>query len=165
MVKFRKAKQIVIALITATLKPLLTVAKTSSRLTGHKFYTGNIYYSFLNILAHISPISIKKVRNRSHAPKNATPSCRQTNLYAERYLHTINGSHIFTKWISFIVYAEMGIVIPQRKLYLSARLFISFGRFIISYFFLFVNTYRKIYSRKCKIRHTPLKACRIIAKL
>ena len=31
--------------------------------------------------------------------KTRTPSCRQTNFYADRHLHTINGSRIFTESI------------------------------------------------------------------
>ena len=62
-IKFRETKQIVVAFVATTLKALFSVAKTNGRLSGYKFYTDNIYYPFLNILAHISPLSAyKKVR-------------------------------------------------------------------------------------------------------
>ena len=69
-----------------------------------------------------------------------TPSCRQTNLYAARYFHTINGSRIFTKWISFMM-CEKEYSYPIRTIYLSARLLSSFGILIISYFGRFVNMF------------------------
>ena len=75
-IKFGKTKQIVVALVATTLKAQLSVAKTNIRLSGHKLYAGTIDYPFLNILVHISPYQhIKKVRNRSHAPKNVAPCC------------------------------------------------------------------------------------------
>ncbi len=77
--KFGETRQKVVALIATTLKAPLSVAKASGRISGRKFYTGNINYIFLNILAHInSPVSIKKVRNRSYAPKNANSDCCYT---------------------------------------------------------------------------------------
>ena len=57
-IKFGKTKQKVIALVATTLKALLSVAKANVRLSRHKLDTGNVYDLFLNILAHISPISI-----------------------------------------------------------------------------------------------------------
>jgi len=55
---FRKAKQIVITFIATTFKALLSVAETSIRLSRNEFHTGNVYYPFFNILAHISPFNI-----------------------------------------------------------------------------------------------------------
>ena len=71
--KFGKTKQKEIALITTALKALLSVAKTNGRLSRCKLNTGNVYNLFLNVLIHILPPSAKKVRNRSHAPKNVAP--------------------------------------------------------------------------------------------
>ena len=45
-IKFGKTKQIVVALVATTLKALLSVAKTNSRLSGRKFYACNINYLF-----------------------------------------------------------------------------------------------------------------------
>ena len=79
-IKFGKTKQIIIALVSTTFKALLSVAETNGRLSGHKLYAGNIDYLFLNIFSHVSPYQhIKKVRNRSHAPKNANSDCCHTN--------------------------------------------------------------------------------------
>ena len=100
--KFGKTKQIIIALIATALKTLLSVAKTNGRHSGRKLYAGNVYYPFLN--THISPYrNIKRCATEATHRKTQTPSCRQTNLYADRYFHTINGSRIFTKWISFMM--------------------------------------------------------------
>ena len=52
-IKFGETKQIVVALVAATLEALLSVAKTNSRLSGHKLYTGNIDDLFGNFVAHI----------------------------------------------------------------------------------------------------------------
>ena len=43
-IKFGETTQKVIALVATTFKPLLSVAKTNSRLSGRKFCAGNIYY-------------------------------------------------------------------------------------------------------------------------
>ena len=65
-IKFGETTQKVIALVATTFKALLSVTKTNGRLSGHKLYTGNICYPFLNILAHISPYQhIKKCGYRS----------------------------------------------------------------------------------------------------
>ncbi len=53
-IKFGETKQIVVALVATTFKALLSVAKTNGRLSGQKFYAGNIYHSFLNDFYHIS---------------------------------------------------------------------------------------------------------------
>ena len=114
-IKFRKTNKIVVTFVATTLKALLSVAKTSRRLSGHKFYAGNVYYLFLIILAHISPYQhTKRCATEAAHRKTQTPSCRQTNLYADRYFHTINGSRIFTKWISFMM-REKGYSYPIKK--------------------------------------------------
>ena len=59
-IKFGETKQKVITLIAATLKPLLSVPKANGRFSGRKFDTCNVYYSFWNVLAHISPNQHKK---------------------------------------------------------------------------------------------------------
>ena len=41
-IKFRKTNQIVVALVAATFKTLLSVAKTNVRVSGRKFNSGNI---------------------------------------------------------------------------------------------------------------------------
>ena len=60
MLKFRKTKQKVVALVATTLKALFSVAKTNGRLSGRKLYTGNIDYLFWNIIVHIYPLSAYK---------------------------------------------------------------------------------------------------------
>ena len=53
-IKFREAKQIVVALITTTLNALLTIAKASVRRSGCERNTGNIYDLLGHILIHES---------------------------------------------------------------------------------------------------------------
>jgi len=55
LIKFRKTKQIVVALVATALKALLSVTKTALRISGRKLYVGNIYY-FFYIFAHISSV-------------------------------------------------------------------------------------------------------------
>ena len=88
-IKFRKTKQIVVTFIATTLKTLLSVTKTNSRLSGHKFYTGNIYYSFLNIFAHISPINIQKrcATEATHPKKHKPLLLRNKPLTNRRIVH------------------------------------------------------------------------------
>ena len=75
-----KTKKIIVTFIATTLKTLLSVTKTNSRLSGHKFYAGNVYYLFLNILAHISPTNIQKVRQpKLPHRKTQTPSAATQN--------------------------------------------------------------------------------------
>ena len=45
-IKFGKTKQIIVALVTTTLKALLAVSETNGRLSGSEFYAGNVYYFF-----------------------------------------------------------------------------------------------------------------------
>ena len=79
-IEFGKAKQKVVALVAATLKALLSVAKTIGRLSGRKLYPRDIYDPFWNVFAHMSSYPhIKKVRNRSYAPKNTNSDCCHTN--------------------------------------------------------------------------------------
>ena len=59
-IKFGKTKQIVVALVTTTFKTLLAVTKTSGRFSGRKFYAGNVYYLFSNVLIHIFSYRYKK---------------------------------------------------------------------------------------------------------
>jgi len=51
--KFGETKQKIVALVTTTLKALLSVAKTNGRLSGCEFYAGNIHYLFRNIIVHV----------------------------------------------------------------------------------------------------------------
>ena len=89
VLKFGKAKQIVVTFIATTFKALFSVAKTSIRLSGCKFYAGNIDYFLLNVLTHTSPYQhIKKVRNRSRAPKKHKPLLlRNKPLTNRRIIH------------------------------------------------------------------------------
>ena len=57
-IKFGKTKQKVITLVATTLKTLLAVTKTNGRVSRRKLNTGNVHDLFLNVLVHISPISI-----------------------------------------------------------------------------------------------------------
>jgi hypothetical protein len=78
-VKFRKTKQIAVALVATTRKALLSVAKTNIRLSGRKLYAGNINDLSWNILAHNIPPVSKKVRPKRNAPKKCFPFvCRHT---------------------------------------------------------------------------------------
>ena len=88
-IKFRKTIHEVITLVATTLKALLAVSKTNGRLSRREFYAGNVYYLFLNILIHIfSYRHIKKVRNRSHAPKKHKPLLlRNKPLTNRRIIH------------------------------------------------------------------------------
>ena len=80
-IKFRETKQKAITLVAATLKPLLAITKANGRLSRRKFNTGNVYDLFLNVLVHIFPRQhIKKVRNRSYAPKNANSKLSPNEL-------------------------------------------------------------------------------------
>ena len=51
---FGKTQQIVITFVTATLKSMFTVSKTSIEIFGKKFNICNIYHTFLNVIFHIS---------------------------------------------------------------------------------------------------------------
>ena len=74
LIKFGKTKQIVVALITTTLKALFSVAKANCRFSGHEFYTGNIYWLFENNFAHIFTSSaLKKCAPKGTHRKNAFP--------------------------------------------------------------------------------------------
>ena len=53
---FMKTKQIIVAFVATTLKPLLSVAKTNGRFSRSKLYTADIYYFFQNIITHILPL-------------------------------------------------------------------------------------------------------------
>ena len=80
-IKFRKTNKIVVTFIATTFKTLLSVAKANGRLSWHKFYAGNIYYFFLIILAHISPINTQKgAQPKPRTRKSTSPYCCETNL-------------------------------------------------------------------------------------
>ena len=99
-IKFGKTKQKIVAFIATALKSLFSIAKANGSISGHKLCAGNIKYSFLNILAHIFPLSAyKKVRNRSRAPKNVAP-CRDANFFTLPYnteKHTKGSIHFCRK--------------------------------------------------------------------
>jgi hypothetical protein len=78
---------------------MLSVAKANVRLSGREFYADDIYNLFWNIHNQYSPNKQKVRQPKSAHRKMQTPSCRQTNLCADGYCHTINESRIFTKWI------------------------------------------------------------------
>ena len=81
VLKFGKAKQIVVTFIATTFKALLSVAKTNVRFSGCKLYAGNIDYFLLNVLAHISPYQhIKKCAPKGTHRKNAFPSIVVTRI-------------------------------------------------------------------------------------
>ena len=89
VIEFREAKQIIVTFIATTFKAMLSVTKTNSRLSGHKFYAGNIYYSFLNILAHIFPINIQKrcATEATHPKKHKPLLLRNKPLTNRRIIH------------------------------------------------------------------------------
>ena len=98
-IKFGETKNIVVTFVTTTLKALLSVTKTNGWFSGRKLHACNICYLFLNILAHIPPLTNKKVRNRSHAPKNVAPSC-DANFFTLPYnmeKHTKGSIHFCQK--------------------------------------------------------------------
>ena len=79
-IKFWETKQKVITLVATTIKTLTAVAKANGRFFRRKLNTGNVYDLALSILIHMLPhYDIKKVRNRSHAPKNTNSDCCHTN--------------------------------------------------------------------------------------
>ena len=111
---FGETKQKVIARIATTFKALVSVAEANVGLSGRKLNTGNIYYLFSIIHKSISSIRhLKRCAAEATHRKTQTPSCRQTNLYATGF-HTINGSRIFTKWISFMM-RKKGYSYPKKK--------------------------------------------------
>ena len=78
-IKFGKTKQKVITLVATTFKTSLAIPKASGRFSQRKFNTANAYDLFLNVLIHIFlPTAYKKVRTRSHAPKNTNSVCCYT---------------------------------------------------------------------------------------
>ena len=80
LIKFRKAKQKVVALIATAFKALLAVAKTNGRLSWRKFYAGNIYYlSWYIIIVHIFPPQhTKKVRPMKERTEKVFLHCCHT---------------------------------------------------------------------------------------
>ena len=76
--KLRKAQQKTVALIAVAFKSPISISKTNAGLSGRKLYAGHIHRLFCIFLLIYPPIGIKKVRNRSHAPKNANPDCCYT---------------------------------------------------------------------------------------
>ena len=111
-IKFGKAKQKVITLVATTFKTLLTVSQANGRGFRHKLNTGNIHDLFLNVLVHIFPHQhIKRCATEATHRKTRTPSCRQTNLCADRY-YTIKRESHFYQMDSFNGMHKKGIIIP-----------------------------------------------------
>ena len=80
-IEFGKTKQIVVTLVAATLKALLPISKTNDRLSGRKFYAGNIDNLFWNMLAHISSYQhTKSAPTEVSAPKNANSKLSPNEL-------------------------------------------------------------------------------------
>ena len=107
-IKFRKTKQIVGTFVATTLKALLPVAKTSGRLSWHKFYTCNIHYLFWIFLLIYPPISIQK-----RCATEATHRKTQTPIVATQ--NQINGimvSDILPVGIS--VFAKFKSSMPKK---------------------------------------------------
>ncbi len=88
--KFGKTKQIKVALVAAALKARISVSKISVGHAGCKLHTACIDYLFLNIFTHMILLSaIKKVHNRSYAPKNASSKLSPNELIRKIGIHTI----------------------------------------------------------------------------
>ena len=103
-IKFRKTKQIVVALVATTFKTLLSVAKTNGRLSGRKFYAGNIDNLFRNMLAHIFFYQHKKVRQpKSAHRKTSTPIVAKQSLHSIGSLYNQAGAALLPKWVCSIV--------------------------------------------------------------
>ena len=80
-IKFRKAKQIVVALIAAAFEAIFSFAKANGRISGREFYTGNIYSLFDNNFTHtFPPLAYKKVRPKRNAPKKCIPLIVATQM-------------------------------------------------------------------------------------
>ena len=140
-IKFGKTMHEAITLVATTLKALLAVTKANGRFSRRKLNIGNVYDLFSNLLAHISLHQhIKRCATEVTHRKTQTPSCRQTNLYADRYCTIKRESHFYLM-DSFNGMHKKGIIIPQRKIYLSTRLLSSFGTIIISQISGFVNIF------------------------
>ena len=95
--------------------------------------------------SYIPPFAYKKCANRSRRTEKRKLQVVAKRTYTQIGICTpSNGSRIFTKWILFDGMRKKGIIIPQRKIYLSARLLSSFGMIIIAQFLHFVNIIEKI---------------------
>ena len=144
-VEFSKTNQIVVALVVTTLKALSAVAKTNGRLSGREFYAGNVYYLFLNILIHIfSYRHIKKVRNRSHAPKKHKPLLLRNKPLTNRRIIHIHKDGTCTFYQNQIFADAKRQSTPIQKILLNA-IFGLFRIFIISQFFSFVNILSEVF--------------------
>ena len=107
-IKSRKTKQKVVALVATAFKTLFSVSKTNVGFPGRQHDAGYIDDLFWNSFTHIiSPISIKKVRNRSYAPKNVAPCC-DANFFTLPY----NTEKHTKREHTFLPKKEKGILIP-----------------------------------------------------
>ena len=116
--KFRITKQIVVTFVATTFKALRPISTANGWFPGCKFYTGNIYYSFRNILAHISPCqNIKRCAAEATHRKTQTPiAATQTEYRTQPFgLYSIRGICVFTAIIRMEYTPKKGIVILSQK--------------------------------------------------
>ena len=124
LIQFGKTMQIVITLVAATFKALLSVAQTNGRLSGCDFYAGNIYHLLENISTHTFTLSAyKKVRPKRNAPKKCFPP----QLLSHELLPN-NGMR-----------KERKHFLPKHFPVLGIKIFNSCDEYILSHFCRFVN--------------------------
>ena len=146
-IKFRKTKQIVVTFVATTLKALFSVAKTNSGFSGRKFYAGNIYYPFLNILTHIFPYQhIKRCATEATHRKTQTPIAATQNQINGIMVSDILpvGICAFTKFKSSMPKKGYHIPCINRKTISPKVYSVLCSVFIISHFSRFVNIFSEI---------------------
>ena len=145
--KFRITKQIVVTFVATTFKALRPISTANGWFPGCKFYTGNIYYSFRNILAHISPCqNIKRCAAEATHRKTQTPIAATQNQINEIMVSDILpvGICIFAKFKSSMHKKGYNIPYINRKTISSIVYSVLCSMFIISHFFRFVNIFSEI---------------------
>ena len=99
--KFWKTKQKMIALVTATFKALLSVAKTNFRFSGCKLHTGNIYHFFRNIFTHTFTSSKYKKRcAQKGTHRKSVPSLLSHNLFPALSGYEEKRKHLLPRIVS-----------------------------------------------------------------
>ena len=99
-IKQGKTKSKIVTLIATTHKALLSIAKANGRLSGRKFYAGNIYHLFGKIFTHtFASSAYKKVRSKRNAPKKCIPLIVATQM-PDRWRYEEREKTLFTKVFS-----------------------------------------------------------------
>ena len=92
----------------------------------------------------LSPPKTKKVRNRSHTPKNANSDCRQTNLIELEHLYHNHYPELRFYQILKMIMAKKGYKSPIKKKIPLILLLNLFGIYIIAQFLRFVNILSRV---------------------